>query len=480
MYISTKDWLSFVEKLSKINQKAADDVRDYVRREGFADTDALVGYCYQVAQTYGTASASLSALMYDTVTELEGKFYPPAEMAPNPTYGDVAKAVRGTMKTSVNAEEIGGSVGRLVKRTGQDTILFNGIRDGAEFAWIPSGDTCAFCLTLASRGWQKISKNALKNGHAEHIHSNCDCTYMIRHSSDTEVQGYNPQEYKRIYDNADGNTPKQKINAMRRQFYAENKAAGIASINSAIAEEAAVVNGRVIPAFIPAETISDAEKFAAQFTNGGKYSTVNYSDIDINYANEFNRAMNDVLSQYSPKYKLQNIEPMNTRKKEFRGTTSDAAYKWGSNDLFYNKNYFKNSREYQKHRAQADALLDQVLPNVDALIDKYKGESGFLAKKQLNYVEALKISGRPNVGNNPYITMVHELGHYLDDTAFRAEFRNAGFSLSDSFEKFSKGVSAYATESTQEYIAESFAAYWNGEKERLDPKLVDIFERLRK
>lgn len=223
MYISTKDWLSFVEKLSKINQKAADDVRDYVRREGFADTDALVGYCYQVAQTYGTASASLSALMYDTITELEGKFYPPAEMAPNPTYGDVAKAVRGTMKTSVNAEEIGGSIGRLVKRTGQDTILFNGIRDGAEFAWIPSGDTCAFCITLASRGWQTISKKALKNGHAEHIHSNCDCTYMIRHTSDLNVSGYDPAKYQELYYSADGNTPKQKINAMRRSFYEQNK-----------------------------------------------------------------------------------------------------------------------------------------------------------------------------------------------------------------------------------------------------------------
>ena len=223
MYISTKDWLSFVDKLSKINQTAADAVRDYVKENGFTDTDSLIGYCYRVAGYYGTASASLSALMYDTITELEGMFYPPAELAPNPTYSDVAKAVRGTMKTSVNPEEIGGSIGRLVKRTGQDTILFNGIRDGAEFAWIPSGDTCAFCIMLASRGWQTISKKALKNGHAEHIHSNCDCTYMIRHSSSTNVRGYDPERYKRMYDGADGNTPKQKINAMRRTFYDENK-----------------------------------------------------------------------------------------------------------------------------------------------------------------------------------------------------------------------------------------------------------------
>ena len=152
MYISSKDWLSFVNKLSKINQAAADAIKDYVAHEGFADTDALISYCYYVADYYGTASATWAAMMYDTVGELEGMFYPTAELAPNPTYGEVAKAVQGTLKTSQNIDELSGAVSRLVKRTGQDTILQNAQRDGAQFAWIPSGETCAFCITLASRG----------------------------------------------------------------------------------------------------------------------------------------------------------------------------------------------------------------------------------------------------------------------------------------------------------------------------------------
>ena len=68
-----------------------------------------------------------------------------------------------------------------------------------------------------------MSKNALKNGHAEHIHSNCDCTYMIRHSDNFNVAGYDPQKYADMYYDADGKTPKQKINSMRRKFYAENR-----------------------------------------------------------------------------------------------------------------------------------------------------------------------------------------------------------------------------------------------------------------
>lgn len=221
MYISTKDWNNFIGALSKLNQASADAIVKYVNKYGFGDTDALVGYAKGVVDLYGNASASLAAQMYDEIAELEGKFYEPAELADTPDYGEVAKTVYGVLKTSDNPKEMGGAVSRLVKRTGQDTLLQNGIRDGAEFAWIPNGDTCAFCLTLASRGWQKISKKALKNGHAEHIHSNCNCSYMIRHSDDVDVAGYEPEKYYEMYQNAEGKTPNEKINSLRRIQYAE-------------------------------------------------------------------------------------------------------------------------------------------------------------------------------------------------------------------------------------------------------------------
>ena len=119
-------------------------------------------------------------------------------------------------------EIIAAAIGRLVKRTGVDTTMQNALRDGAQWAWIPSGETCAFCITLASRGWQRASRKAIKNGHAEHIHANCDCTYAVRHSSGSDVAGYDPDRYRRMYDDAEGRSSKAKINALRRQFYAEN------------------------------------------------------------------------------------------------------------------------------------------------------------------------------------------------------------------------------------------------------------------
>ena len=122
-----------------------------------------------------------------------------------------------------NEAVVASAAGRLVKMAGVDTTMQNALRDGAEWAWIPMGDTCAFCIMLASQGWVPASKKAIKGGHAEHIHANCDCTYAIRFNSSSNVAGYDPDTYRAMYYNADGRTGKQKVNSMRREFYARNK-----------------------------------------------------------------------------------------------------------------------------------------------------------------------------------------------------------------------------------------------------------------
>lgn len=223
MTLSQKEWKAYVDKLSKLNTTVSKMVQEYIAEYGIDNPKGLIDFSYKMVGTFGNASASLNALMYDTIAELEGVILPAAELAELPTYGEVAKAINGTLKTSVNPNELGGAVSRLVKRTGEDTMLKNALRDKAQFAWIPSGDTCAFCIMLASNGWVNMSKNALEGGHAEHIHSNCDCTYMVRHTSDFKVKGYDPEKYKQMYDDAEGRTWEDKVNSMRREAYAENK-----------------------------------------------------------------------------------------------------------------------------------------------------------------------------------------------------------------------------------------------------------------
>ena len=221
MTISTKDWQAYIKRLAALNDKAAEQMRKFVQTRGFGDTQALIEYAYALATRYGEASAALSAEMYDAIAALEKAFVPAAVPAETASYGTVAKTVRAVSEESQNVDKLASTVGRLVKQAGADTTLQNALRDGAEFAWIPAGDTCAFCLTLASRGWQRASKRAIKNGHAEHIHSNCDCTYAVRFDDSTQVQGYDPDAYLEQYENAEGGTPAEKINAMRRAQYAK-------------------------------------------------------------------------------------------------------------------------------------------------------------------------------------------------------------------------------------------------------------------
>lgn len=225
MNIPSAFWGFYTSELRKINDKAVELVRKFLEVHSVpqtkAEMDALIDYAFKVSTKYGEAASAAAANMYDAIAKASKATVKSAITADVPEISEVAKAVVGTSKTG-NPDIIADSVGRLVKRTGVDTTMQNAIRDGAEWAWIPMGDTCAFCIMLASNGWQRASKKALKGGHAEHIHANCDCTYAIRFNSSTEVVGYDPDRYREMYDNADGTTWGQKVNSMRRDFYEEH------------------------------------------------------------------------------------------------------------------------------------------------------------------------------------------------------------------------------------------------------------------
>ena len=202
-------------RLAQLNQRAGQLMADYIAAHGTGDTDALIAYAHALVTKYGEGSAELACQMYDALAAAAKAGVPAAEPAEPASYGEIARMVQATKASPPQMQR---GVSRLVKRAGADTTLKNALRDGAEFAWIPQGDTCAFCLTLASRGWQKASQAAIKGGHAEHIHANCDCEYAIRFDGRSTVAGYDPDEYLRRYRAAGSD-----VNALRRVEYAKNK-----------------------------------------------------------------------------------------------------------------------------------------------------------------------------------------------------------------------------------------------------------------
>lgn len=241
MRITATAWAAYTQQLAKLNKKAGQLMADYIAAHGTRDTDALIAYAYALVTKYSEGSAELACQMYDALAAAAKAGVPAAEPAQPASYGEVARMVQATKASQPQMQQ---GVSRLVKRAGADTTLKNALRDGAEFAWIPQGDTCAFCLTLASRGWQKASQAAIKGGHAEHIHANCDCEYAIRFDGRSTVAGYDPDKYLRQYRAADGDinklrrvnyaANKERINAQKRAAYAARKAAFTSTQNRAI------------------------------------------------------------------------------------------------------------------------------------------------------------------------------------------------------------------------------------------------------
>ena len=247
--ITTRAWNNYIGILRRIDDRAEKEMRAMITKlsaqyeEGNITLEeyenAAIDYAYALATKYGEAAGAAACEMYDAISELQGANVPPAVPAPTATMAETAKTVKGTMKTG-NPDIVAQATGRLCKQAGADTMLQNAKRDGAYFAWVAHGDTCAYCLALAGLGWQKAGDLTLKGGHAEHIHANCDCTYAIDFKGDLEIAGYDYNEIQRmILDMTDdeytaedlirmsGHSAKghdhDALNILRRKFYADNK-----------------------------------------------------------------------------------------------------------------------------------------------------------------------------------------------------------------------------------------------------------------
>ena len=289
---------SYHARLSKLNEKAGQQMAEYVAAHGTEDGPALIAYAHALVTKYGEGSAELACQMYDALAEASKANLPAAEPAATAEYGEVARMVNATKRQ--NPANLPNGVRRLVKRAGADTTLHNAIRDGAEWAWVPHGDTCPFCIMLASNGWQKASAKLLKGGHAEHIHANCDCEFAVRFDGSTTVAGYDPEKYLKQYRAAGSD-----VNAMRRIDYAAHRERINAQKRAAYAARKALPQ---IPNFNPLpeskvvdilqkesqpwiESLSDAERIAFE-----KY-TFNPGD---NKPDRFFERLNRMLRGDSP------------------------------------------------------------------------------------------------------------------------------------------------------------------------------------
>lgn len=224
MKITQAEWNKYIKTMSLLSDTASKEFAEWANNNGgwnAIDRNLMAEAAYQIASKYADSSSALAGEMYEAIANAENKIVKRAEMADEVDYGQLAKAINGALKHSTNDDFVSSPVGRAVKQAGADTMLKNASRDGAEFAWIPSGDSCPFCLVLASNGWRRASKKTTNGNHAEHIHTNCNCQFAIRFNKDTQIEGYDPIAYQKMYYDAEGNTSSEKMKSLQELYRAK-------------------------------------------------------------------------------------------------------------------------------------------------------------------------------------------------------------------------------------------------------------------
>lgn len=138
---------------------------------------ALVG-------SFGSASASLAADWYDGLRDAAGVPDPFSALASDTLPAEQIEAgARWSVEPLFGAESdrdaalqrATGQVQRYVQQAGRDTITASAQADPGKPRWarVPQGETCAWCLILASRGAVYLSEQSA--GELNRYHNDCDC-----------------------------------------------------------------------------------------------------------------------------------------------------------------------------------------------------------------------------------------------------------------------------------------------------------------
>lgn len=170
-------------------------------REGGGDIAALRERAYETIEAAlgyyaDTCAAARAAEYYDAVRASQsfpGKYQAVAESMrdPDATLGAVryfiGKVVDGTPEAFVSM--CLARVDEEIRRAANRCVAHNASKDPAKpwYARVPRGETCGFCLMLASFGFYAKTEKA-----ADHAHDGCDCRIVPGFPGETKVRGYDP------------------------------------------------------------------------------------------------------------------------------------------------------------------------------------------------------------------------------------------------------------------------------------------------
>lgn len=160
---------------------------------GIAYEEALA-YAEYLIEHYGESAALNASELYEATNDVSN-----AAVSGSVKRPELERAIRFLVYegTAQAAYAVRNMLKKQVKSYAHETMMDNSRSDGIRFARVPVGETCAFCLMLASRGFEYYSEESAGKGSLNAFHDDCDCEII---GSDQKIEGYDPDYlYKEIY-----------------------------------------------------------------------------------------------------------------------------------------------------------------------------------------------------------------------------------------------------------------------------------------
>lgn len=168
--------------------------------------DALMEFMPALVRKYGNAAGVAAADFYDglradaaTTRAFKAIIAEADDVAVTEATRRLAKALFGDNPQSMLAG-LGAVVDKQVKQVGRNTIQGSARQDPGRplYARIPRGDTCTWCLKMASRGFVYASAEEA-GGDGNKYHHHCDCVPTPEWSGEPTVEGYDPEALYQQY-----------------------------------------------------------------------------------------------------------------------------------------------------------------------------------------------------------------------------------------------------------------------------------------
>ena len=236
-----------------------------------------------------------------------------------------------------------------------------------------------------------------------------------------------------------------------------------AKVQKAMAEKQA--EEKQASAFTPAKTTAEAEAYAKEHIFSGAYlGKTSYKGIDVDMANGINETLERITQKYGRKLSgIEVVNPKTAKGLKALGGSADAPFATNSlNGMVYiNKDIVKNAKALKAYTDKGDEAFKLVMANKDKLSGKMR-----------TLAEIYEKAGKDLVDSSLEGMITHEYGHYLA-VAINPK--------ADVVSKISSGmgdhlISGYSQHNVREYLAECFTEYERGDRSKLDPIVIELFE----